>query len=223
MYAAPKKKKPIDIYGLTTPFNTHGPSLTADMYTFYGATGGPSVSDNCGKKPFPIGFGQKHKDKVKAYNDCKLNFDYNKLNAIKNASFVTYQGKQFSTQQAYDYALSKGFQGTYTVFAAQYATPEVKTKLQNMLDAGQNLETAVAEIAKSNSFGFEKVKQDVLAKELEVIKGRGVVGPQASPTPASSADNIGNGSNAGYWILGGVALATVAVIIYKRVNKVKPV
>lgn len=48
--------------------------------------------------------------------------------------FITYQGKQYSANQAYEYAKDKGYAKSFAEFVKEYGTPEGKTKLEKILE-----------------------------------------------------------------------------------------
>lgn len=48
--------------------------------------------------------------------------------------FITYQGKQYSANQAYEYAKSKGYSKSFAEFLNEYGTPEGKTKFEKILE-----------------------------------------------------------------------------------------
>lgn len=121
--------------------------------------------NTCGKKPFPLGFGKAHKQKVADYRKC--------VEALKGtaasspAVFVTYQGKNYTPQEAYDYAKSLGFTGSFEQFNSLYNNPETKIALQNALVSGKTLNESIKSIV-DKSATWEAKKAEIRAGDMTV-------------------------------------------------------
>ncbi len=129
-------------------------------------------------------------------------------------TFITYQGKEYSANQAYDYAKGKGYSGSFADFVNEYGTPEMKKTLQERLDKAQGLASTIQDI-------FGKFGAAVNTVKDSVSKGKdGTPVDLNTPSAPSDQPTLIFGMPKGVAILVGVvAISLIGYGIYTIANK----
>lgn len=68
--------------------------------------------------------------------------------------FITYEGKQYSANQAYQYARDKGYTKSFSDFLKEYGNSDGKGKLQSIFEKAKSGADTLQDFLKKNNIGI---------------------------------------------------------------------